>query len=268
VCAATAPTELTVAMCRYPLTFLSSSPNFHSVPFFPESPPCPSHLHFPQALDRLHLNLQFVTYTCSCIGDSLCSCSCPRPSVYSFHRVFDRNTSQQQVYTVSVAPAVRCFIDGGGSCVVARGTQFAGKSHTLFAVGEYCQSGCSVRAVTDVLSAMKQSSCSSMQLYVSCLSIDSRGCVDLLKPNDGERVASAPLAARAYSAQRITRVSDFMLILQRMARRSSSAPHHTMVLLKICSNSSSSTKGSNSQFLIFLETASEFSGSAHNRCCH
>ncbi len=212
----------------------------------------------------------------SCSGDSLCGCTCPRPSLYNFHRVFDNDASQQHVYAVSVAPAVRSFIDGGGACIVARGTHQAGKSHTLFAVGEYCQSGCSVRAATDVLSAIKQGSSSisssisssGLQLYVSCLHIDSRGCVDLLKPTDGERLSSAALAAGAYSAQRITRVSDYMLILQRMARRPSSVPHHVLVTFKICSSSNnniSSSKGSSSQFLIFLETASEFSGSAHNR---
>ena len=185
--------------------------------------------------------------------------------MFNFHNVFDSDVSQQQVYASSVAPAVRAFLQGRGSVVVARGTQASGKSRTFFAVGEYSQSGCCLRAATDVLDAMKQSGGGNTpQLYVSCVCVDSRGAVDALKPNDGERMAPGALAVRAYSSQKVSRVSDFMLLLQRLGRRSSSAPRHTMLCLKI-SSSNHAGRGQINPFLVFLETASEFSGSAHNR---
>ncbi len=169
------------------------------------------------------------------------------------------------MYASSVAPAVRAFMQGRGAVLVARGTQAAGKSRTLFAVGEFSQSGCCLRAATDVLDDLKQSGgCNTPQLYVSCVYVDSRGAVDALKPNDGERMTPGALAVCAYSSQKISRVSDFMLLLQRLGRRSSSAPRHTMLCLQI-SSSNHTKRGQNNPFLVFLETASEFSGSAHNR---
>jgi hypothetical protein len=160
---------------------------------------------------------------------------------------------------------VREFVQGRGAVVVARGTQASGKSRTFFVVGEYGQSGCCLRAATDVLHAMKQSGGGNTpQLYVSCVCVVRRGVVDALKPTDGVRMAPGALTVRASSSQKISRVSDFTLLLQRLGRRSSSAPRHTMLCLKI-SSSNHTGRGQINPFLVFLETASEFSGSAHNR---
>ena len=54
------------------------------------------------------------------------------PIPYSYDHVFDMNTTQPDVYNITVAPIVESVLDGYNGTILAYGQTSSGKTHTMF----------------------------------------------------------------------------------------------------------------------------------------
>jgi len=106
-----------------------------------------------------------------------------REQQYAFDFAFDKNTTQDEVYTNTAKFLLDGVIEGFNATVFAYGATGAGKTYTMVGTGE--NPGVMVRSLKDLFSLVDMQKDKAIKIHISYVEIYNECLKDLLADSDG-----------------------------------------------------------------------------------
>lgn len=170
---------------------------------------------------------------------------------FIFTRVFDGDARQDDVYQNAARTSVCSVLNGFNACLLCYGQTGSGKTHTMFGPGECAltaQSGCVVRALSDLLTATADLQCvcgvtttvtaQYVQIYQDVVTCLTSGDPVALR----EEVVGAPVLLQGATATPVTSLQGALELLAageerkryaETAMNHKSSRAHTVLVLKV-----------------------------------